>query len=182
MVKSFCIIIPACIWKYQAQIIARRRNHCHPGICCRGCLKCKSFGRAKPQQWRMCREFSQHLWTLPPSNRSSQLFTPLYFCSKLFLREAMGGGEEVERLFSVLFRAACLGFAFNLSVPLWCRYVGSSTGQYPEKPFVIYLPFASAFSLGLSPIPVQSAGAFSSLLANRRLNAFLCFSGVKWRT
>lgn len=149
-------------------------------------MKCKSCGRAKPQQWRMCREFSQHPWPLPPSNRSYKLFSPQYFCSKLSLREVMGGGEEVERLFLVLFLAACLGFAFNLSVSLWCRCVGSSTEQCWEKPwlFICLLHLPSLWACHEHQCWVQGAGgsSFSTLVANRRLKAFLPFSEVKWRT
>lgn len=83
----------------------------------------------------MCREFMLYPWALPPSNRSSKLFSHQYLCSKLSLRKVMRGGREAERLFLVLVLAAFLDFAFNLFASLWCRYLGSSTKKYWEELF-----------------------------------------------
>ena len=124
----------------------------------------------------MCREFTQCPWALPPSNRSSKLFSRQYLCSKLSLREVMGGGREVERLFSVLFLAASLSFAFNLFASLWCRYIGSSTKQYCDKLFASCLPcLLSGWACCAHQRGVQAVGIllFQQSHFEQEVNGFL---------
>lgn len=105
------------------------------------------------------------------------LFSSVFF-SKLSLREVMGGGREVERLFSVLVLAASFNFAFNLFVSLWCRYIGSSTKQHQEKLFAsCLLHLLSVWTRCAYQCWVQGVGAllFQQSTFKQEVNGFLTF-------
>lgn len=126
----------------------------------------------------MCREFMQYPWALPPSNRSSRLFSCQYLCSKLSLRKVMGGGREVERLFLVLVVAAFLDFAFNLFASLWCRYLGSSTKKYWEELFAsCLLCLLLLWACVMYQCCTQRAGVL--LLRSLVVNGFLAFLKIE---
>lgn len=140
----------------------------------------KSVWSAKPYQWRMCRGFTQYPWALPPSNRSSKVLSCQYFCSKLSLREAVGGWKEVESLSWlppwILPLISLLLFDADTEAVL----PSSTKRSTLLAAFYVYFLFGPVMH-----ISAEGSGYgiyfFSSLLSNRKVMAFLHFSRVKWR-